>query len=280
MNFDFALLSIGKACPQCGCDYPNVCSSFIRIVWVLEGEGIVSFDGKAHTLTAGNLYLIPPLVTHHVHNEGPNRHYYIYFTDCSMQIYDHFQQHNYPFSITATEADKEIILYMMKVASDIALSDYNPQSYDQPSKIFQCIMAFQQRPAAVRMEINGLLHILLSHFMSKSTPNKSISDQRIQRALWTINYNLVATPSLDNLSSEACMNKNSFIRLFKKQTGFTPTDYIIRRRIMRAQVLFISGKRSVKDVANEVGYDNVSYFGRIFKRVVGISPLSFIQQNK
>ena len=58
------------------------------------------------------------------------------------------------------------------------------------------------------------------------------------------------------------------------------TDYIIHRRIMQAQLLFSSSHNSVKEVAVLVGYDNTSYFGRTFKRIVGISPMDFIRQNR
>ena len=280
MNLDLALLNIGRTHQQSACDYPNVCSSFSRIFWVIEGEGSVSFDGVTHQLTAGNLYLIPSLVTHHVHNEGPNTHYYIFFTDCTHNIYDHFQKYNYPFGIPATEVDKGIIRRLMELAPHCSLEDYNPQNYDHPQTTVQRICDFQHLSVATQMEISGLLQILLSHFTIRATPCATAKDQRVASALWTINHDLAAVPSLDELSSVACMNKNSFIRLFRQQTGYTPTDYIIRRRILRAQILFTNSRGSVKEVAGHVGYDNVSYFGRTFKRIVGISPLEFIRQNR
>ena len=43
---------------------------------------------------------------------------------------------------------------------------------------------------------------------------------------------------------------------------------------------FIGGKRSVKQVALSLGYDNVSYFGRLFKKVTDVSPMEFIRQNR
>ena len=280
MNFDLALLNIGFNKQNCGCEYKNVCSSFARLFWATEGNGTVVFDGEAHLLTAGHLYLIPPLVTHHVHNVIPNSHYYVYFTDCSMRIYDHFQQYCYPFEIPVTETDKKIIHYLLTLAPDISLADYNPKCYDQPQVTMQGIRNFKNLPVATRLEINGLLQILLSHFTAKAVRRTTASDQRIRNAMWRINHDLSAVPSLDQLSADACMNKNSFIRLFRQQTGFTPTDYIIRSRITRAQILFISTPQSVKEIACQVGFDNISYFGRTFKRIVGISPLEFIRQNK
>ena len=115
--------------------------------------------------------------------------------------------------------------------------------------------------------------------MDRKAPAASVSDIRVSKAIWTINRDLSEVPSLDELAARACLTKNSFIRLFRLHTGFTPADYIMHRRIMHAQMLFLSGHHSVKEVAHLTGYDNLSYFDRIFQRLVGVTPLAFIQQN-
>ena len=107
-----------------------------------------------------------------------------------------------------------------------------------------------------------------------------MNDKRILQALWVVNNDLAHVPSLDRLADDACMTKDSFIRLFRRQTGTTPTDYIIRRRITQAQLLLVSERRSVKQVAAMVGYENVSYFGRTFRRITGMTPMEFVRQNR
>ena len=42
----------------------------------------------------------------------------------------------------------------------------------------------------------------------------------------------------------------------------------------------VEGQRSVQKVARLMGYDNVSYFGRLFKKVTDMSPMEFIRQNR
>jgi AraC-like DNA-binding protein len=280
MNYDLTLLNIGFAHHDGDWNFEHICSSFSRIYWVTEGCGEVTFDGKVHRLTPGNLYLIPALVSHSDHCDGVFEHYYIHFMDQSMQIYEHYQQYLFPFEFPVTKADQHIINRLMYLLPDWELHNSDPQSYETQAKTLQGVKLFQSRPLAVQMEINGLLHILFSHFFSMAKPRTTVSDKRIREALWKINKDLANVPSLDVLAGEACMNKDSFIRQFRRQTGSTPTDYIIHRRMMRAQLLFVEGVSSVKEVALQVGYDNISYFGRTFKRITGISPMEFIRQNR
>ena len=280
MNFDFALLNVGFAQLDADCEYNNVCSYFLRILLVTEGSGHIICGNEHHEIRPGRMYLVPPLLTHSVQCTSPTSHYYLNFTDQSMHIYDHFHVYRYSLEVASTPGMEQIMRHIMEVAPDFRLHDLTPVTYDSPHQNMERIKSFRQLPAPGRMTINGLLQVLLSRFMDQHAPAASVQDIRISKALWGINRNLAKVPSLDEIAARACLNKNTFIRLFRLQTGFTPTDYIIRRRILRAQILFVSGNHSVKDVASQVGYDNISYFGRTFKRIVGISPQHFINQDR
>jgi YesN/AraC family two-component response regulator len=61
--------------------------------------------------------------------------------------------------------------------------------------------------------------------------------------------------------------------------GTTPTDYVIRRRILRAQILLSTSSNSVKQIAADLGFANASYFGRMFNKVTGMPPMAFKRQN-
>ena len=128
--------------------------------------------------------------------------------------------------------------------------------------------------------MNGILLQLISRFFNKAEQKYRVSDNRIIKSLYTIEQNLTSPVSLDRLAAEAALSKDAFIRLFRRQTGHTPIDYILRQRIQRAQIMMVEGQRSVQKVARLMGYDNVSYFGRLFKKVTDMSPMEFIRQNR
>lgn len=63
--------------------------------------------------------------------------------------------------------------------------------------------------------------------------------------------------------------------VFKKRTGYSPMQYVLRRRIGEAQTLLISTEHSITKIAGMVGYSNLSHFNAIFTKHVGLSPSKY-----
>lgn len=59
---------------------------------------------------------------------------------------------------------------------------------------------------------------------------------------------------------------------FKKIIGYSPMQYITRRRIGEAQNLLITTNRTVTDIALQCGYNNSNYFQVVFNNIVGMPP--------
>ena len=69
-------------------------------------------------------------------------------------------------------------------------------------------------------------------------------------------------------------------RLFKKETGMSFMHYVIQKRMTEAKRLLLNSSMPVGAIAAQVGYDNYSYFSRLFKRNVGITPAEYRRNNK
>ena len=65
---------------------------------------------------------------------------------------------------------------------------------------------------------------------------------------------------------------------FKRFTGYSPMQYVIRRRVGLAQTLLITTDDTVSRIAALVGYDSPNYFTTVFTKVVGVSPLRYKKQ--
>ena len=84
-----------------------------------------------------------------------------------------------------------------------------------------------------------------------------------------------------NIKSLAEMvNANEFYlsHAFKKITHYSPQQYILRRRIGKAQCLLIYTSLSLTEISARVGYDDSNYFSRVFKKIVGMSPRLYRQK--
>ncbi len=79
----------------------------------------------------------------------------------------------------------------------------------------------------------------------------------------------------DNLAGIVFLNSDYMSRLFKKETGQSVNDYLLKTRMKKAEELLRLSDRSINSISQDVGYDNFSYFSRIFKRHSGMSPKEY-----
>lgn len=78
--------------------------------------------------------------------------------------------------------------------------------------------------------------------------------------------------NLEDLSKQLYLSRNYLNQIFKKATGETFTNYVIRVRMEKAKALLIEGKLMIYEISEKVGYKNVPYFSSIFKKYYGMSP--------
>jgi AraC-like DNA-binding protein len=102
--------------------------------------------------------------------------------------------------------------------------------------------------------------------------------RRIVKAKLFIDDNYAEAIDLDHIADEAFFSKFHFIRLFKKTYGKTPHQYLTYVRIEKAKLL-LKEEVSVSEVCYTVGFDSVSSFTGLFKRMVGQTPSAYQQQS-
>ena len=87
------------------------------------------------------------------------------------------------------------------------------------------------------------------------------------------NYN--ENISLKSIAEAVNANQYYLSHIFKEETGFSPMQYVTRRRIGEAQNLLINTQLSITEIAANVGYNNSNYFQNVFKKIVGYTPGSY-----
>ncbi len=71
-----------------------------------------------------------------------------------------------------------------------------------------------------------------------------------------------------------------FCKMFRKVTGINFTDYVARLRIERARNLLLNPNLRISEIAFEVGFQSLTHFNRVFKRILGQSPTAYREQLK
>lgn len=82
-----------------------------------------------------------------------------------------------------------------------------------------------------------------------------------------------------HLSAQACMSKATFYRMFKREYGISPLEYIAQERIKKAKNLLKNPYMSVTAVCYECGFSDLNYFVRMFKSLEGITPKQYQLNN-
>jgi len=98
--------------------------------------------------------------------------------------------------------------------------------------------------------------------------------RRIVRAKLYIDERYAENIDLDNIADEAFFSKFHFTRLFKKTYAKTPHQYLTFVRIERSKLL-LQENIPVADVCYTVGFDSVSSFTGLFKRLTGTTPSAY-----
>ena len=88
-----------------------------------------------------------------------------------------------------------------------------------------------------------------------------------------IHYNEEIT--LKSIASRFYINPGYLSQLFKKELNCNYIDYLTNTRIANAKLLLLNSVHSISEISNLVGYSNVRYFNRLFKKHIGITPSKY-----
>lgn len=99
--------------------------------------------------------------------------------------------------------------------------------------------------------------------------------EKIHNIVRYICDNYATKITLTQLSEDFFISQYYLSRMFKEVTGLTLIEYLNTIRIKESQILLRKTDYSITDIAGLVGYENQTYFGRIFKRISGMSPRDY-----
>ncbi|HXM36538.1 MAG TPA: AraC family transcriptional regulator [Pyrinomonadaceae bacterium] len=134
-----------------------------------------------------------------------------------------------------------------------------------------------------RLYAESLANVLAVHLLRHYTAFGSdaprfsggLSGQRLRLVTEFIADNYGRDLSLADLAGAAGMSAFHFAREFKRTTGTTPHQYLIKFRIDRAKALLAEGKLPLVEVGFRSGFSHQSHFTRLFHRVTGTTPHSY-----
>ncbi|SEU02805.1 AraC family transcriptional regulator [Paenibacillus sp. NFR01] len=150
------------------------------------------------------------------------------------------------------------------------------------------LVAYADGKPGYEAYIKGSLLIMLSLIaIDQRAVNRSASDSadttkinRLKKVIEYIQNNYQEPIRTRDLSELIPMSEGQFCRFFKAMTRKTPVDYINSYRIRQAADLLQQSERKISDIALEVGFDNVSYFIKVFRKLMKCSPSEFRKEER
>jgi AraC-like DNA-binding protein len=230
---------------------------FSRLYWIEEGAGtIVHPKGTVH-LSPGSLFVIPEHTPARYRASGIMKLHWIHFRARLFGCIDIFPLMNWPFQVSVPDPDQTGTL--MKSVIQNA----------QPERTGNSLRA------------DANLRLLLCHFAATGERTEISHFGNFQRLLPVVSFieqNLQQKMTLKKLSRVLPLQPAYLCHLFSRTLGLSPIDFINRKRIEKAQFLLRQGTMPLKEVAAQIGFQDVYFFSRTFKKIVGIAPIAYRRQ--
>ena len=152
-----------------------------------------------------------------------------------------------------------------------------PYAQEIKNGIYEIIFAFRNEQPFSEVRLSHKIYGLLAAAVDTNKPEneRSAKNDPVAAAMYFIRQQYMNPITLNDVAAYANMSLYHFSRLFKRDCGYSPHEYIILTRLNRAKHLLKTTDLASKVSAQKVGYQNVSSFTNAFTARVGISPTLF-----
>ncbi|MEI6083076.1 MAG: helix-turn-helix domain-containing protein [Verrucomicrobiota bacterium] len=227
------------------------------LIWVLSGKGFARCQGRRMEVGPGHLLLFRPRQAHE-YGADPAQPWDI--------LWVHFQG-------KLARAFAERIREFGQLRIDLGVDD------ELRDRWIELVIAHGPRDPRFAAKTNTALYALLGliiHRLQQRTHQIATAEPLDVHRLQTYVHQHLAEPiTLADLARQANLSPMHFTRVFKKQFGTSPIDYVIQKRITHACALLTETARPLKQIATAVGYADPFYFSRLFRKVMAVSPSTY-----
>ncbi len=247
----FYLSGIGVAEPEYHIVRENGLVSH-QILYTKEGEGYIRVGGQEFHAGPGNILYISPGVPHeYCPVDGQ-------WTTCWTVF-----RGDYLGMLMERMGFPE---YVCKDTADISVLERG----------FERLLSAAESRAGGQEACSGLLYEYVMNVRSILFAGAEAGTGRfVERSLVYMDAHYPKDISLEELAVLCGVSKQHFCRVFKEKVGMRPMEYLARKRILEAKILLCGTDISVTDIGRSVGYDDLTYFGIVFKKYEGVSPSEF-----
>lgn len=244
----------------------------MEIIYIRNGRGIVTVDLTDYPVSEGSIIFIAPGQVHSIEQ----------YENDSMQYI------NIIFKLDMLQSKQSDIcsnVYFQPLSEGILrIPTHYAPGMEHYEEIAHCIDAADQvcrtNPPAYQFVIKGQLYLLFSILFSNCQEKRVVKkDQKsVEKMKLVIKYienNYMNKITIEDMAKELHISESHFMKFFKNTMGTTFTEYLNDYRLTMAGRLLLSSGDSILNIAAEVGFDNLSYFNRQFKKHYYVTPREY-----
>ena len=259
-------------------NFRSVISPFSRLWLIIEGRGTVRHHGREFVLSPGQLHLVPPFTMHDCSCARGLDHFHLHFVSRLPTGIDLFSLLDHEFQIPAHAGASGQFRRLVEIYPDRRLPCFDPSQEEYRRYPLMAERADQDVPAVDWFEATGILTQLLIPFLRSAGMHEGMharATRQFRAVQEFIHANMHLPLRLGDLARAVDLHPTYFSDRFRELVGVRPMEYLMRRRIERAQYLLLTRPVSVKQVAALVGLADAAYFTRAFTRLCGCSPSTY-----
>ena len=252
-------------------------NNFFELVLVKSGIGTQCINYNMSSYQKGSLFLLPPLKCHSFTIVEPTKFVFLKFTDSFFKNIDHIH-------IDRNEWFKEasyILSNYNQLPGDIIKDDIDRKHLES---LIHIILEESRNHGATSTSLitslmTSVLEILIRNIKKSSYAeiSKKTTDHRITKMLNYINENIDKSELLkiDHLANVFMMSPTYVSEYFKKQVGMSLREYIIKAKLKLVEIRLINSDFTLTQIADDLGFTDVSHLSKTFKRYAGVSIREF-----
>lgn len=247
-----------------------------EINYVYEGSARYHIDYHYFDSQVGDIILIRPNAMHSIHPIQDLEH----VTDSLVYHLDFLGTSN---------LDQTSMLYLQPLQHDILKTVLRIQPHQKGYTaikevlftIFELIK--KQEPyyeLLLKSQLFQFLHLLYQHdyIIKKNTDNLYRKNEKLRGLIDHIHHHYQENLTIEEMADYMGYSKTHFMSVFKQQTGTSCMEFVIQVRLREACSLLTSSLKTVLEISNQVGFNNLSNFNRQFKRYYHMTPSRYRKQ--
>lgn len=246
----------------------------MEILILNDGIAEVSTDNTSYTLKPGQGIIINQNVMHAIysHNQENCTFYsFVFHPDFLFGHKSSYLQTQFLLPIQSSRLFKMLVLDEANAWHERMLDAVNDAIAVNMTKPFGYEVATKGHLCRFWSELIGQL----PQMETAPSPQASLDVQRVKQAMLFIRTHHAEPLSLDEIAGSVHISKSECCRCFSRTLQMTPFEYLMKYRIFEAAKKLMAHSdepMSIADLALSVGFNNTSYFNKLFKKFLGCTP--------